>query len=161
MNKEKKISNYKSGHDFEPIIRKIAEANGLLASEIKVTQGDNGIDIIATYKKKLILIQCKNVETPLTVQIVRIFESAISRFPSDSLGLIVYNSEKLNERFASHKASNWASTSKQNIKICNEKEFVGIIKEFFEYDNDDQIDLIDINADTFNLSELIGKNVSI
>ncbi|CAG8845524.1 18880_t:CDS:1, partial [Racocetra persica] len=58
--------------------------------------------------------------------------------------------------------SNWASTSKQNIKICNEKEFVEIIKEFFEYDNDnDQINLIDINADTFDLSELIGKNVSI
>ncbi|CAG8762253.1 6378_t:CDS:2, partial [Racocetra persica] len=101
----------------KPIIRKIAEANGLLASEIKVTQGDN-----------------------------------------DSLGLIVYNSEKLNEKFASPKALHWATTSSKNIKICNEKGFVGIIKEFFEYDNDDQIELIDYQADSFDIVDLIGKN---
>ncbi|CAG8802898.1 3346_t:CDS:2, partial [Gigaspora rosea] len=37
----RRISNYKSGHDFEPIIRKLLETNGIIASEIKVSQGDN------------------------------------------------------------------------------------------------------------------------
>ncbi|CAG8812850.1 35825_t:CDS:2, partial [Racocetra persica] len=147
-------------HNFESIIRKIAETNRLLASEIKVTQGDNGIDIIVTYKEKLILIQCKNVETPVTVHIVRVFESALSRFLPDSLGLIVYNSEKLVENFATPKVKNWALTSKKNIKICNEKEFVEIIKNFFENDNDDHIELINYMADSFDLNKLVRKNVS-
>ena len=95
-----------------------------------MTQGDNGIDVIVTYREKLILIQCKNTETPINVAFVRIFESAISRFSPDSLGIIVYNSEKLNEKFATPKAINWTSTSKKNIKICSEKEFVKIIKTF-------------------------------
>ncbi|CAG8479933.1 13824_t:CDS:2 [Racocetra persica] len=157
---ENGISNYKSGHNFENIVRKIAETNGLLASEIKVTQGNNSIDIIVTYKEKLILIQYKNVETPVNVHIVRVFESALSRFSSDSLGLIVYNSEKLNENFATSKAKNWAFTSKKNIKICNEKEFVEIIKNFFENDNDDHIELINYIADSFDLIKLVEKNVS-
>ncbi|CAG8745627.1 32345_t:CDS:2, partial [Racocetra persica] len=130
---------------------RIAETNGLLAFEIKVIQDDNGIDIILTHKEKLILIQCKNVETPINVHIVRVFESALSRFSPDSLGLIVYNSEKLDENFATPKAKNWATTSKKNIKICNEKEFVEIIKNFFENDNDDHIELINFTADSFDL----------
>ncbi|CAG8743468.1 778_t:CDS:2, partial [Racocetra fulgida] len=126
------------------------------------TQEDNGIDVIITYKEKLILIQCKNMEMPITVQIVRMFESALSRFSSDSLGLIVYNSEKLNEKFATPKAKHWAYTSKKNIKICNEKEFVDIIKSFFEYDDDnDQIELFDYKADTFDIIKSLGTNVSI
>ncbi|CAG8817250.1 1207_t:CDS:2, partial [Cetraspora pellucida] len=79
---------------------------GLLAFDVKVNYGDNGIDIIITYKQKLILVQCKNTEMPIPVQIVRVFESAISRFASDSLGIIMYNSEKLKEKgkFATLKA---------------------------------------------------------
>ncbi|CAG8828280.1 31521_t:CDS:2, partial [Racocetra persica] len=112
--------------------------------------------------EKLILIQCKNVETPVNVHIVRVFESALSRFSSDSLGLIVYNSKKLDENFATPKAKNWATTtSKKNIKICNEKEFVEIIKNFFENDNDNNIELINYTTDSFDLINLVGKNVSI
>ncbi|CAG8558688.1 36692_t:CDS:2 [Racocetra persica] len=145
---------------IENIEEEEAEINRLLAFEIKVTQGDNGIDIILTHKEKLILIQCKNVETPINVHIVRVFESALSRFSSDSLRLIVYNSKKLEENFATSKAKDWAFTSKKNIKICNEKEFVEIIKNFFENDNDDHIKLINYTADSFDLIKLVGKNVS-
>jgi len=113
------------------------------------------------YREKLILIQCKNTETPINVAFVRIFESAISRFSSDSLGIIVYNSEKLNEKFATPKAINWTSTSKKNIKICSEKEFVKIIKNFFNSDDDDHIELIDYKADSFDIIKLLGENVSI
>ncbi|CAG8834874.1 19471_t:CDS:1, partial [Cetraspora pellucida] len=156
------ITNYQSGHDFELITRKIAEAFGLLVYEIKVTQGDNGIDIIVTYKEKVILIQCKNIETSISVQTVRVFESAISRFSSDSLGIIVYNSKKLKEKkYATVKAKLWAQTSKRNIKICNEEEFVNIIKDFYESDDDDYIELVDYKADSFNINSLLGENVSI
>ncbi|CAG8807692.1 17935_t:CDS:2, partial [Cetraspora pellucida] len=103
------------------------EACGLLVYQIKVTQGDNGIDFIVTYKEKLILIQCKNIETSISVQTVQSFESAISRFSSDSLGII----------------------------------FVKIIKDFYESDDDNYIELVDYKADSFNINSLLGENVSI
>ncbi|CAG8837127.1 6541_t:CDS:2, partial [Cetraspora pellucida] len=120
---------------------------GLLAFDIKVNRGDNGIDIIITYKQKLILVQCKNTEIPIPVQFVRVFESAISRFASDSLRIIVYNSEKLKEKgkFATLKAKQWAHTSKRNIKIYN----------------DDYVELVDYKADRFNIVSILGENVSI
>ncbi|CAG8712350.1 29972_t:CDS:2, partial [Racocetra persica] len=153
------LQSYNSGHDFESVIRKIAEASSLLANEIKVTQGDNDIDIIITYKEKLILIQCKNWKTPINVQIVRIFESAISRFPSDSLGIIVYNSEKMGEKIVTPKAKRWAFTSKKNIEICDKNQFVKIIKDFYDLDEDDHIELIDYKANYFDIINLIGENV--
>ncbi|RIB13241.1 hypothetical protein C2G38_2198383 [Gigaspora rosea] len=90
-------------------------------NEIKVTQGDDGIDIIATYQNNIALIQCKNIE------------SAISN--------------KRNK--LTPKAKIWVSTSKENIKVCNEKEIVEVIKEFF--------------TNEFNLEEfgITSKNVSI
>ncbi|CAG8609558.1 10779_t:CDS:2 [Cetraspora pellucida] len=136
---------------------------GLLAFDVKVNRGDHSIDIIITYKQKLIFIQCKNTETPIPVQIVRVFESAISRFASDSLGIIMYNSEKLKEKgkFATLKAKQWAHISKRNIKFCNKDQFVEIIKEFYKSDNDDYIKLVDYKADRFNIVSLLGENVSI
>ncbi|CAG8824415.1 12310_t:CDS:1, partial [Gigaspora rosea] len=48
------ISNYKMGHNFESIIRhKLNSSDMIVANKIKVTQGDGGIDLIATYKKNL------------------------------------------------------------------------------------------------------------
>ncbi|CAG8726274.1 7922_t:CDS:2 [Cetraspora pellucida] len=75
-----------------------SKAFGLLVYKIKVTQEDNGINIIVTYKEKVILIQYKNIKKSISVQTVRVFESAISRFSSDSLEIIVYNSKKLKEK---------------------------------------------------------------
>ncbi|CAG8820542.1 8100_t:CDS:1, partial [Cetraspora pellucida] len=42
-------------------------AFGLLAYKIKVMQSDHEIDLIMTYKEKLILVQYKNTETPISV----------------------------------------------------------------------------------------------
>ncbi|CAG8832076.1 4750_t:CDS:2, partial [Cetraspora pellucida] len=91
---------------------------GLLAFDVKVNRRDNSINIIITYKQKLILVQCKNTEMPIPVQILK---------------------EK--GKFATLKAKQWAYTSKRNIKICNENQFVGIIKEFYKSDNDDYVEL--------------------
>ena len=76
------------------------------------------------------MIQCKNIESAISVKIIREFESFISRYPNP-LGIIVYNSEKIKGNKFTPKARIWASTSKQNIKICNEKEIVQIIEDFF------------------------------
>ncbi|CAG8821524.1 14907_t:CDS:1, partial [Cetraspora pellucida] len=92
----------------------------------------------------------------------RVFESAISRFSPDSLGIIVYNSKKLKEKkYATVKAKLWAQTSKRNIKICDEEEFVNIIKDFYKSDDDDYIELVNYKADSFNINSLLGENVSI
>ncbi|CAG8814623.1 16310_t:CDS:2, partial [Cetraspora pellucida] len=61
---------------------------GLLAFDIKVNHKNHSINIIITYKKKLILIQYKNTKMPISVQIAA----------SDCLGIIVYNSKKLKEK---------------------------------------------------------------
>ncbi|CAG8819860.1 24171_t:CDS:2, partial [Cetraspora pellucida] len=127
------IKNYKSGHDFERIIGKIAEAFGLLAYEIKVMQGDHRIDLIVTYKEKLILVQCKNTETSISVQIVQ-------------------------GKIATPRAKHWVQTSKRNIKICNEDQFVGIIKNFYKSNNDNYVELVNLKADSFNVLSLLGEN---
>ncbi|CAG8726987.1 15607_t:CDS:1, partial [Dentiscutata heterogama] len=72
------VSNYKSEHNFEGVLRRILESNVILANEIKVIQEDNSIDLVATFKKNTILIQNKSVESAITINIVQDFESAIS-----------------------------------------------------------------------------------
>ncbi|CAG8502053.1 8330_t:CDS:10 [Gigaspora rosea] len=74
--------NYTSGYEFEKILRKILKVNRILANEVKITQGDNEIDIIAIYKKNTILIQCKRYKSAIGVTVIRDFESAISQFPN-------------------------------------------------------------------------------
>ncbi|RIB00602.1 hypothetical protein C2G38_2051525 [Gigaspora rosea] len=82
------------GHNFESIIRHKLNSNDMIvANEIKVTQGDGGIDLIATYKKNLVLIQCKSVKKPIAVQTVQNFESSINDSPIrhwESLYVIVH-----------------------------------------------------------------------
>ncbi|RIB10261.1 hypothetical protein C2G38_2206620 [Gigaspora rosea] len=132
------ITNYASGHNFENIIRKFLNSYNILANEIKVTQGDDGIDIIATYQNNIVLIQCKNIESAISVKIIREFESSVSRYPN-SLGIIVYNSEKIKE-ISSH----------QKLKF-------GIKPEEKDYI------ITNYKADEFNLEEfgITSKNVSI
>ncbi|RIB17503.1 ribonuclease H-like domain-containing protein [Gigaspora rosea] len=123
---EKKISNYKIGHNFESIIRyKLNSSDMIVANEIKVTQGDGGIDLIATYKKNLVLIQCKSVEKPIAVQTVRNFESSIQRFPNSSLEIIVCDSCKIkDEKYLTSNASTWVKSSDLNLKH---------LKDHFDY----------------------------
>ncbi|RIB22438.1 hypothetical protein C2G38_2033569 [Gigaspora rosea] len=124
------ITNYASGLNFKNIIRKVLNLYNILANEIKVTQGDNGIDIIAIYQNNIALIQCKNIESAISVKIIREFESSVLRYPN-FLGIIVYNSKKNKGNKLTPKAKIWVSTLKENIKVCNEKEKVEVIKELF------------------------------
>ena len=106
----------------------------ILANEIKVNQGDGGIDIIAAYKKHTILIQCKNVESPITVNNVKDFESSISRY-SNPFGFIIYNKKKMKTKnCATQKTNKWIASSEQFIKICSETKICNIIKEFCKED---------------------------
>ena len=156
------ISNYKSGHEFEGVVQRLLELNMILANEIKVTQGDGGIDIIAVYKKHTILIQCKNVESPITVNNVRDFESSISRY-SNPFGFIVYNEKKMKTKnCATQKANKWIASSEQFIKICSETEICNIIKEFCKEDfSQSQLELFDFSADNFVYNEVKSQNVHI
>ena len=107
-------------------------SKNILANEIKVIQGDGEIDIIATYNEKLILIQCKNIESSITLHFVKNFESSISRFPK-SLGIIVYNSERMkSEKYITAKAKSWIETSNNDIFVCSEKEIINQIKIYIE-----------------------------
>ncbi|CAG8678422.1 21840_t:CDS:2, partial [Cetraspora pellucida] len=65
------------------------------------------------------------------------------------------------KKYATVKVKLWALTSKRNIKICNAEEFVNIIKDFYESDNDDYIELVDYKADSFNINNLLEENISI
>ncbi|KAF0388277.1 hypothetical protein F8M41_011066 [Gigaspora margarita] len=79
--------------------------------------------------------------------------------------IIVYNSEKIKGNKFTPKARIWASTSKQNIKVCNKKEIVQVIEVFFkvEKDNDKDIKYTDLKFHEFRLDQFgfVGKNVSI
>ncbi|KAF0408297.1 hypothetical protein F8M41_008575 [Gigaspora margarita] len=55
-----KQTDYGTGHDFEEFIEELLNQNGIHAKVASYKQGDNGIDIIATFNKQIILIQCKN-----------------------------------------------------------------------------------------------------
>ncbi|CAG8759090.1 9916_t:CDS:1, partial [Cetraspora pellucida] len=123
-----KDSNYHKGHQFENTISKILINDGIRTNMIRLRRGDGGIDIIATFKGRIILIQCKNVESPISVLDLRSFESSIDPFVgNDILSIIVYNSKKLNHPLTKD-AKDWNITSRFNIKITNEREIVNCIK---------------------------------
>src|SRR5260363_120263 len=135
------MSNHKIGHNFESIIRlKLNSSELIVANEIKVTQGDGGIDLIVTYKKNLVLIQCKSVEKPIPVQMVRNFESAIQRFPN-SLGIIVCDSGKIkDEKYLTSNTSAWVKSSDLNLKVCDERFIVEtIINNIVEGNDEEEI----------------------
>ncbi|KAF0559873.1 penicillin-binding protein [Gigaspora margarita] len=126
------ITNYASEHNFESSIQKVLNSFNILANKIKVTQEDDEINIIAIYKNNIVLIQC----------------------------IIVYNSEKIKGNKFIPKARIWASTSKQNIKICNKKEIVQIIEDFFKIVKDDKnIKYTNLKLDEFRLDQFgfVGK----
>ncbi|RIB06208.1 hypothetical protein C2G38_2217696 [Gigaspora rosea] len=147
---EKKISNYKIGYNFESIIRhKLNSSDMIVANEIKVTQGDCGIDLIATYKKNFVLIQYKSVEKPIAVQTVRNFESSIQRFPNLSLGIIVCDSGKIkDEKYLTFNTSAWVKSSDLNLKVCDERFIVEtIINNIIEGNDEEEIVISNIHLD--------------
>ena len=108
------------------------------------------------------MIQCKNVESPITVNNVKDFESSISRY-SNPFGFIVYNEKKMKTKnCATQKANKWIASSEQFIKICSETEICNIIKEFCKEDfSQSQLELFDFSADNFVFNEVKSQNVHI
>ncbi|CAG8727725.1 18228_t:CDS:1, partial [Cetraspora pellucida] len=84
-------------HDFEKLIVKLLNNNGFVAQLVECRPGDFGSDIFVSYKKNLIIIQCKNQKSKIGIEVIqRIHSVSIGRF-KDSLGVIVYNSNKLKD----------------------------------------------------------------
>ncbi|CAG8723946.1 14743_t:CDS:2, partial [Gigaspora rosea] len=115
-------------------------ADPRMAYEIKVIQGDNGIDIIVSYKKNIILIQCKKIEKAITFDIIQKFERSISQF-SDPLGIIVYNNffqEKEDKQINNIEYTNLKFDGKMVIKknssnqSTNLTNYHQIIQQYFE-----------------------------
>jgi hypothetical protein len=152
------------GHDFEVTTRNLLNSQDILAQEIKVTQGDGGIDIIATYKEHMILIQCKSIETPITYLMMKNFEASVSRYPNNTLGIMVYDGEKMKnaEKFISPKANSYMKSSRCNIKISTEKTVANLIKDIIDnYESEGEIEICNYCSDSLKLSNIEGKNVSI
>ncbi|CAG8721174.1 29291_t:CDS:1 [Racocetra persica] len=121
-------SNYQKGHQFETTISKILTDNGIRINTIRLRRGDGGFDIIATFESRIILIQCKNWESPIGVRDLRDFEASIDPFIGNNiLSIMVYNSKKLNHPLTKE-AKVWNQTSRFDIKFTNEREIVNCIK---------------------------------
>ncbi|CAG8714974.1 6786_t:CDS:2, partial [Racocetra fulgida] len=86
-------SNVKIGKDFENAISKVLGKKGIPCIVVGGS-GDYGIDIIAFYKKKVILIQCKSQESSLGINVITTMNSAIN-MADGSFGIIVYDSNKI------------------------------------------------------------------
>ena len=160
-------SNYKTGHDFESAIAKILNEHGILSYGVKVRQGDGGVDIIANYEKKIIIIQCKSIESSILLKYVKDFEATLSKFPDDSLGIIVYDSDRMKSpNLLTKQAATWMKTMEKNLVISNEKCLVSDIKKYFNQTNtiNDPSNLIKfkkLNASSLDMFGMKAENVNI
>ncbi|CAG8820739.1 16244_t:CDS:1, partial [Gigaspora rosea] len=75
-----KQTDYGTGHDFEEFIEELLNKNGIHANVTSYKQGDNGIDIFATFNKQIILIQCKNISKPIDANVLKHFQASVYRF---------------------------------------------------------------------------------
>ncbi|CAG8635322.1 12558_t:CDS:2, partial [Racocetra fulgida] len=116
------------GNVFERQIEKLLNKHEIKAHIFPCRQGDGGIDIIATFKRRNILIQCKNVGSSIDVNKLKIFETSVSRFGKEVLSVIVYNSKKLKNNPLTTNAETWRKGSCPNICIETEKTIVDCIK---------------------------------
>ena len=75
--------------------------------------------------------------------------------------MLVYNSERLlTPKKLTKQAQSWFNATKFNFKICNETEVVQTIKNN-QIKSNDEIELIDFEADSFSCSKFRTTNVSI
>ena len=75
--------------------------------------------------------------------------------------MLVYNSERLlTSKKLTRQAQSWFNATKFNFKICNETEVVQTIKDNQIKPNND-IELLDFEADSFSCSKFRTTNVSI
>ncbi|CAG8806035.1 869_t:CDS:2, partial [Racocetra persica] len=118
--KFKQTEDYKNGQDIKRHIENLLNQNGIQANLFPQRRGDNGIDIIATFNRKIILIKCINVSGPIRDNILRDFQASVYRFGEGILNVIVYNNEELNNSLIKNEGS--------SLEIVNEKMIVQYIK---------------------------------
>ncbi|CAG8771708.1 17029_t:CDS:2, partial [Dentiscutata erythropus] len=117
----KQIS-YKSGQDNKRFIETLLNENGIITNLFPQRRGDNGIDIIATFNRKIILIKCVNFNSPIYDNVSRDFQASIYRFGEGILSIIVYNSEESDNPLIKNKGSH------PKVKILNEKTIINYIR---------------------------------
>ncbi|CAG8717630.1 2818_t:CDS:1, partial [Dentiscutata heterogama] len=114
--------NYRSGQ-HKRFIENLLNENAIITNIFPQRRGDNGIDIIATFNRKIILIKCINFNNPIYDNVLREFQASIHRFGEGILSIIVYNSEESDNPLI---RKNKGSHSK--VKILNEKTIINYIK---------------------------------
>ncbi|CAG8484862.1 11640_t:CDS:2 [Gigaspora rosea] len=129
-----KQTDYGTGHDFEEFIEELLNQNGIHANVVSYKQGDNGIDIIATFNRQIILIQCKNTGKPIDANIIKNFQASVYRFGEPILSIIVYNSEKLKNYNCplTKSARLWWKAVCPEIQIASEKMIVTCIQKILQ-----------------------------
>ncbi|CAG8713839.1 19610_t:CDS:2 [Racocetra persica] len=115
---------YSVGHEFEIQIEKLLNENGIQARVVSYQQGDNGIDIIATFNRRIILIQCKHVSKPLDVNVIKNFQASVYRFGDSIISAVVYNSEVLKYNPLTRGAVLWLKAVCPEIQIVTEETIV-------------------------------------
>ena len=132
--------------------------NNIIAHQISVTQGDGGIDIQATYKRHLILIQCKNTKDGINLGMVQKMESACSRF-TNFIGVLVYNQDNLSGNPITRQAKHWINASNFNIKYCNNYQLVELIKDNIDDLESENVVLDNFSSERMEISGIVFTNV--
>ncbi|CAG8739845.1 6327_t:CDS:2 [Racocetra persica] len=144
-------------------LRKLFNDNGIIAHIIQVSEGDGGLDLLLSYQGNQICVQSKDRENALILSMVKDFEATMIHFKS-SLRILVYNSETMKtEKYLTKQAKLWSDNSTQELIVCNKKQVVEKIKNFFKNEKDSIKELILTNfkADKFSLMEIISENVKV
>ncbi|CAG8800432.1 11264_t:CDS:1, partial [Racocetra fulgida] len=146
------------GHDFETTLRKIFNDAGFIVQKIQVTEGDGGLDMIVSYQTNQICVQSKDTENPLILKYVKDLESTMMHH-KHSLGMLIYNSSTMKkEKYLTKQASIWLNNSPQDIIVCNEKQVIEEIKNFFKIKNEEEpeeLSIMDFKADSFALMGIV------
>ncbi|CAG8788907.1 22235_t:CDS:2, partial [Racocetra persica] len=159
---DKKITNWSKGHAFEDALRKLFNDNRIIAHIIQVSEGDGELDLLLSYQGNQICVQSKDRENALTLSMIKDFEATMIHFKS-SLGILVYNSEMMKtEKYLTKQAKLWLDNSTQELIVCNEKQVVEKIKNFFKNEKDsiEELILTDFKADKFSLMGIISENTT-
>ncbi|RIB23954.1 hypothetical protein C2G38_2139484 [Gigaspora rosea] len=152
-----KQTDYGTGHNFEEFIEELLNQNGIHANVVSYKQGDNGIDIIATFNRQIILIQCKNTGKPIDANIIKNFQASVYRFGEPILSIIVYNSEKLKNYNCplTKSARLWWKAVCPEIQIASEKMIVTCIQKILQSEESElNFESLKLDSESEELSEL-------
>ncbi|RIB23952.1 hypothetical protein C2G38_2032284 [Gigaspora rosea] len=155
-----KQTDYGTGHDFEEFIEELLNKNGIHANVTSYKQGDNGIDIFATFNKQIILIQCKNISKPIDANVLKHFQASVYRFGEPILSIIVYNSEKLKNYNSplTKGARLWWKAVCPEIQIASEKMIVTCIQKILQND-ESELNFGSLKLDSESEEESSGQEL--